>query len=280
MDFGSSPSFGDAAVVFKNSHVRDMVVIAGVDTGLWEMTCNKSSDSNESWGFDLNCSAWQPPIVGTMDYFDHLILSNLNSWKGKATTAVEAARLFARMAFGGDYLKLPNLESADKEKYWEANILGNPSLAKGVSLIIGDFAHLFGTDKGRALQQLAEQRGWPLAWARGLLSESSHSSSDVPFAGNGRVLDPSVSSSKDLNASFPVEAQQDFADLWSTVEKSRSAATPSAEQWQGWWSTLSSNQGPLAPVTAFACSARNSCIGLNAGNGDCVCHSGGSTVIV
>lgn len=49
----------------------------------------------------------------------------------------------------------------------ESNVLANPPLPDAVKLGIGNFANLFGTDKGLELQQTAEKFQWPLFWAYG-----------------------------------------------------------------------------------------------------------------
>merc|ERR1711879_813619 len=118
------------------------VLIAAVDTGLFEMSCNASALPNSSYHKPINmdCDSWKPPIVGTMDHFDHIILSNLGVWsKGSnATLQEEAVRLFSRSPFAGKYVDLPNISFTDASKYYEANILGNPKFPAGISFLIGN----------------------------------------------------------------------------------------------------------------------------------------------
>merc|ERR1711865_34095 len=97
-----------------------------------------------------------------------------------------------------------------------------------------------------------------------------------PYPGNGRVLDPKVNSSQVLNATFPTHSQSDFAKLWSDVAAARATAPPSQEQWQSWWGRLALQQVQLAPITAFACSTPEICIGSDATTGHCICHTAGS----
>merc|ERR1719456_1148211 len=100
-----------------------MVLIAAVDTGMFEMACNRSAMPNKSHHFPmrLNCDAWKPPTVGTLDHFDHLILANFGIWSGKANTTIEeeAVNLFRRSTFGGAYLDLPNISISEGLKYYE-----------------------------------------------------------------------------------------------------------------------------------------------------------------
>jgi len=183
-DTGSNPNFGDVCAIFSTEYVRNMVLIAPVDTGRWHMNgCDNTSDSlsdisetgpdapgpgpHHRVGF-YNCSAWSPSTVGTFEHHDHIILAN---WAANANSSVqnrsiidEAKKFFARSAFAGEYTQLPNLTSND---YWESNIVGNPRLPEGVKFLIAQFPALFGTSAGRRVQELADHYGWPLVWALG-----------------------------------------------------------------------------------------------------------------
>lgn len=276
LDFGSVWTFGDVSVIFKKSYVKNNVLIAAVDTGLWERSCNKSSHSQGK----INCNAWQPHQVGTLEHLDHLILGNFGSWStSKDTIAQEAGRWFARTPLAGDYLKLQPMRFSDNMHYMEANILMNPRLPDAISLIVGDFASLFGTDLGTSLKELAQQRGWPLAWSRGGLSSDRHLiEKNIP--GNARILDPKVDSSQALNATFPANSQSNFEKLWSSVSSGRSSGPPSHEQLDNWWNTLASQQVNVAPVSAYACSEPDSCVAVDARSGHCICHGLHSEVVV
>jgi hypothetical protein len=70
---GSSSGGGTASV-------RDMVGIAPLDTGSWEQGCVHKPPN---WPpFPANppeacAAAWWPPILGTFDHFDHLLLGSI-----------------------------------------------------------------------------------------------------------------------------------------------------------------------------------------------------------
>lgn len=227
----------------------------------------------------MNCDAWTPQQVGTLDHLDHLILANFGTWsKSTDSMAQLAGRLFSRTPMGGHYLKLPPFKAEDANYYFEANILMNPRLPEGVSLIIGDFGALFATDEGIALQALAQQRGWPLAWSRGFLKAGFFSKGDIP--GNGRVLDPMVGKNQSFNATFPTHAEQSFADLWSNVTASRSQRQPTQDQLEKWWGTFASTQLQVAPVSAYSCADPDSCVVVDANTNQCICKSGSSSIIV
>eukprot|EP00931_Biecheleriopsis_adriatica_P094602 TRINITY_DN6822_c0_g2_i1.p1 TRINITY_DN6822_c0_g2~~TRINITY_DN6822_c0_g2_i1.p1 ORF type:complete len:499 (-),score=60.01 TRINITY_DN6822_c0_g2_i1:91-1551(-) len=301
IDTGSIPVYGDVTAVFRTSHVRDMVEIAAVDTGMFEVNCNQSVFPNRSKKrfVNVNCSGWKPTTVGTMKDFDHIIISNLRTFSLKSTSTVEeeAIKLFSRSAFAADYLNLPNVSLLDGLKYYEANILGNPRFPDAVSFLIGNFHTLFGTDAGRKLQLLADQYAWPLVWAFGAklrtpwqreegqnptqntraakkeMWESLHESFKLPsFPGNQRILDPETLSSHALNATISTDMKNAFANVWSQVAKQREGLVPIPHtQWQSWWSELSVSQARLAPLTARAGCSPDVCIGTMAVSGKCVC---------
>merc|ERR1712050_370692 len=82
---GSSPMFGDVTVVFSTEYVKDMVLMAPMDTGRWYMNgCDKTLHAIDVESqfppphhfHSVNCSAWDPAVVGTFDHHDHLILAS------------------------------------------------------------------------------------------------------------------------------------------------------------------------------------------------------------
>lgn len=271
-DFGSAPNFGDVTAVFNRAHVKDMVLIAPMDTGLYERGCNRSSTEAPRPG-GANCSAWAPGqgVVGTLEHHDHLILSNLYyfaSSKSQQKTSVfdNAKKLFERSAFAGDYTQMKNLDSAEVMRYWESDILGNPRLVGGVKLVIGNFANLFGTDQGSKLQMVADHYSWPLFWARGVAPGHHQQTSG---SGSQRVLDPT---SVHTNATLPTGAKSKFDDLWSQVKSAR-ASQISDSQLTQFWSTLQAQQLRVAPMTARACADVDLCVATDTSSGDCICQS-------
>jgi len=270
LDTGSSPTFGEVTAIFRRSYVKDMVLIAAVDSGLYEMSCNKSNPSAGYFKLPMNCSAYTPPVVGTLDHFDHIIIPNLGVWN-ESTVVDEALKLFSRSAFADNYLKMPNVTSLESYQYYEANILGNPRFPDGVSFLIGNFYALFGTDAGNELQLLADHYSWPLVWALGTPSSSktNHSQS---WSADQRILDPSLAPSQALNATTPAGAKTAFRQVWNEVATRRKNLSPiGADTWLQWWSTLADSQARLAPITARAGCSEDSCIGTMATSGECIC---------
>jgi hypothetical protein len=272
MDTGSSPNFGDVSAVFRGDHVKDTVLIAPMDTGLYEKHCNNTSGPRP--GQKVNCQAWEPTTVGTLDYHDHLIIPNLKYFLDSSATDSEvytaAQHLFERSAFAGDYTSIADLLD-EQMHYWESNILANPRLDGDVKLLIGSFFTLFGTDEGKKLQQVADQFAWPLFWAYG--SAGGHGQgSQTP--GNERFFDPA---NVHTNATVPQDAASKFQQLWSQVESARASGASSTQLTQ-FWSTFRDQQLRVAPITAMACADVHGCVATDVITGDCICQSGSVVV--
>jgi hypothetical protein len=287
-DFGSEPNFGNVTAIFDTSYVRNMVLIAPTDTGMWHMggcddgaskvaglqpASQVDSGSGMPPGHSVNCSAWDG-TVGTLDNHDHLILANFDiraDSKAGSTRVDKARAFFERSAFGGRYDQLPSVSS---NEYWESNIVGNPKL-ESVKFLIGNFPNLFGTDSGLKLQTVANDLGFPLIWALG--NGGSFDKSSVAAAGNQRFLDPTVAHT---NASLPGAAAGQFQELWQSAFAARKAGSVSASNVDFWWSSLLEVQVRLAPLISGACIATSLCIGTTIASDDCVCRNGTSSIFV
>lgn len=177
-----------------------------------------------------------------------------------------AKLLFERSAFVGNYAGLPKISSVETKSYWESDIMGNPRLQGGVKFLIANFATLFGTDMGRKTQQLADHYSWPLFWALGNAGNSR--ASDEP--GNERLLDPTNATAY-TNATLPSGAMTNFETVWAEVAQARATNSPSEAQIGQWWTELTNKQVRVAPLTAFACSAKDTCVATELNSGDCIC---------
>jgi len=299
LDHGSITSFGEVGAIFSHSAARDMVLIAPVDTGAFTMTCNVSNftvnSSHHFGGFTFACDEyWNPRTVGTLDHFDHIIYDSFGLWTAANTTlAQEAGAFLRRSSLAGKYVDLPQTNTSDAFKYVESNIVGNPRFPDGLSLLIGGFAELFGSDQGRDLQRLAHNHSLPLAWSLGTAGESSdnhhgqnhshnhsHNGSShfnptaITFPGNQRILDPRVSLEA-LNVTVPSNAEAQFEALWTTMSDARAQGngTLNSTQVKSWWSSFVGLQKRIAPLTATSCAASDDvCFGIDALSGDCLCR--------
>jgi len=198
------------------------------------------------------------------------------AYNQQTTTVQEALAFFRRSAFAGEYASLTNTSKDDSDRYWEANILGNPRLPEGVKFLVANFGTLFGTVTGKRLQQLADHFSWPLVWALGDAAATKsggggHKQKSGPFAGNQRVLDPVVATT--VNITKSVGATDSFNNLWDVVATKRQDGTPTPQQWGAWWDELAASQERVAPITSQACSASANCLGTSIETGDCICKT-------
>ena len=65
---------------------------------------------------NLSCST---PPVGTLDAFDHIILTSIQMWGGPNSSAhaTQVAELLGRTALSGDYSSIANTTRAEQYKY-------------------------------------------------------------------------------------------------------------------------------------------------------------------
>lgn len=280
LDTGSTPNYGPVTAVFSNARINNMVLISPVDTGGWQIQCNDpGTDQN------FTCKAWDPTTVGTLQHFDHIVRPSLEIW-GDGLTNV--AKFFARsaMAGNGNYSQLSSMSSDEAERYWEANILGNPRFPEDVKFLIGDFASLFGTPTGQRLQGLADTHDLPLFWALGYGGRHLQSGprgmfsrGHLEFQGNERLLDPTVSQSR-FNATLPGGAQGAFKSIWSIVSNRRQHGEAMApREYKQAWSIFKQHQVRAAPITAYSCGDAEACVGTDVSTGDCICKQTGETIV-
>lgn len=291
LDTGSEPHFGDFTVIFNSSRMKKAVLIAPYDTGMYTMKClhpdlhpgNASLQNLPGPPHmpDLNCSAWSKDQkvdvpVGTLDYLDHLILPNLWSPINSSVTnetVLDAARvLFSRSAISGiDYRSVPAIAQRERNDYFESNILANPRL-DAVKLGIGNFASLFGTDKGVELQQIASKFQWPLFWAYGEGIQTGPQPPQGPSQTsqklNRRFADPSIVNIS--NATMSSAAAQQFQTVWNEAKELRRVRPITDDDLSNWWESLS-EQLQVAPVSATSCAQPHHCVGVTLPGHDCIC---------
>jgi hypothetical protein len=278
-DMGN-PNFGSVCAVFSTEYVRNMTVVAAVDTGIYEMACNDSfSKSHSHHG---NCSQGVSN-VGSLDHFDHLLLENHFFWFGNLN--VTMARIF------GDTpaIRLAAVNKGMTIEYLEPDIAGSPSYPDSIKMLIASFADLFGTAKGQQLQAWCVSQGWPLLWAIGFAGGDSHQESSMPVAMD-RITDPLVQQAHQhqqqekaqvqaphragLNISTALiqQAASPFRQSWSAINQSRPPLNDSST-WAALWSKFVAEIPPelrVQPLFADDCQDTARCIGRNA-PGDCVC---------
>eukprot|EP00913_Durusdinium_trenchii_P033858 g31695.t1 len=251
LDTGSEPFFGDFTVVFNSSRMKDSVLIAPYDTGLYTMVCLGAplpSHLNKSDLPPLNCSAWPRDLpVGTLEYLDHLILPNLrvpvNKSSGNETVLQVARNLYTRSSMSEiGYEDMPSLQFVDMDGYLESDIMANPRLPSSVKLGIGNFPTLFGTPYGRDVQHMARAFQWPLFWAfgAGMVKTPQHLHPGEFYQMNRRIADPSnipLTTNASLHGAEAAAAVASFEALWNEaaqVRQSRNATAEDLLHWQLW----------------------------------------------
>ena len=253
IDLGN-PIFGDVSVVFNRTELKDMILIAPLDSGIYEMSCNKSGPATAPGSHHMNmgdCAAWQDPTaVGTLDHLDHLLLPSLRFWNSTMhggapmDPAAQLGALLGRLL--GDWRSaplplspasspsLPHISVNDVIQYLEANIVGNPpyhsssSSSSSVSFVIGHFPSLFGTPAGRQLQTWCTGNGWALQWALGRTAPQAagghHHWDNSTWVANQRLLDAEVllrSPVHNRSTIVSPAASRAFASTWAAVAKGR-----------------------------------------------------------
>ena len=282
VDVGN-PSFGNVTAIFAPSFWKDSVVAAPVDSGLYTMICNETYRKTPGahyihgkYGMRCDKGVINPP--GVFGHMNHVLLNNMRFWSNGTDML---ARMFTRTYGDPGAPALTNVSRGELAQYIEPNILANARYdQRGVKLLVGAFAPLFGTARGELLQKWAKARGVALAWgvaaADGGHDESHHHSHAVGFAGDVRLVDV-PSSAKLLNASMTAADAGQFGKLWREMAAARdpkSGAIDSAVVWSLWAKarqTLSAGLQVALP-RAGDCADFERCLGL-AADDKCVCYA-------
>lgn len=166
--------WGDVAVVFNHSVVRDMVTLTGVDSGDFTCDCNTEFTSNFCamysnetacahfwychWDRTIcrggeggttaqthNCAGWDGGrmLSGTLDDFWHLLLPYADWYptvSGDDRLALTLAR--AILPWGE---RPPPMVDVGFDYYFEADIAGNPPFPHGIKMVLADIPKMFGT---------------------------------------------------------------------------------------------------------------------------------------
>ena len=282
LDSGSAPFFGDVIAVFNTSRIKEAVVVAPHDTGLFTMICFHPEVRPPFVDFSntsrrLNCSAWPKDLpLGTLEYLDHLILPNLAAGANRTATnrtMLDAVRdLFTHS--GMSDVKYENMPAVSAfGEYLESNILANPRLPEAIKFLIGSFPSLFGTRAGEDLQAIAKASKWPLFWALGdgnpkhKLKPGDHGSQF--YKGNHRIADPD-NIAMTTNASATGAAVLNFQEIWQQAADLRAFRHPTLEDVHTWWESLE-HELRVGPIAALSCADLDACVAVDLAKRDCIC---------
>jgi len=273
LDAGN-PSFGNVSAVMSPAFWRDAVAAAPMDSGIYTSQCNKTyldtpGHQHIPVTFPVDCR--HDPTPGVAGAMDHALLNNHLFWN----TSDVFGTLFAR--WYGANESWTNVSLASSETYLETNPLANVALDRGgIKLLVGAFVPLFGTPRGRLLQQFAASRGIALAWALGAAVMNPKSAGDsASFAFASRILDVTTSKSAGLNVTASGRARRAFEALWRDVAAARGpgGALPQAEAWSLW--AHAERELPAARLAVPApgmCSDWETCVGALLDDGACACY--------
>lgn len=185
-------TWGDVTLLF--THVNDMVGIAPLDSGNWGTICVPTPSPMEEWppypdtppATCKNYGAWWPPVLGTLDALDHLLL--LQAVQSPDANGINGAcSATGQVCFGCGWVRNTLLppevpHAATKSPaHWEANVVGSIRYGEGanrtVKAMVASFVRHFGKPSGRVLRAWCKQRQWALLWDSCFLE--SDSSPDV-----------------------------------------------------------------------------------------------------
>lgn len=303
--------YGNVTAVLSPSYWRDAVSAAPTDTGFHGSCCNDTW-TKLAWNeTPAEIDAWcdqcmgHPPqgldrhaychatkygsVAGVRGAMDHALLANdraIHAGLGRSSIA----RLFARWhGVGEAHTNVSGYEAFD---YIEANVLANLIYKeRAIKLLVGSFPALFGTPRGRLLQQWATERRIALSWAYGTgrvdasvnMSTFSHRGAfNVSFRGNERMLDATVGLALQqpgvpprLNSSVDDATAAAFESLWAQVTAARGpgAAIAPSRLWSFWESGRASMSADmrLALPAPRVCADWTACVGSTPSAG-CVCY--------
>ena len=242
VDVGN-PTFGNVTAIFSPSFLEDAVAAAPIDTGLYTMGCNETykatpgAHSLPDVAEKLACDEGDitAGITGAMD---HVLLNNQIFWSKSGIDTI--GRAFARTHADPSVAPqtITNATSAELTSYIESNVLANALYAqRPLKLFVGSFTALFGSDRGKLLQEWAATVGVALTWGIGTGHTDYRSLSNATsFAGDRRFVDVPTASGLLNTSTLPEDAQR-FELLWKTVAEVRSqagGALPVDKAWQLW----------------------------------------------
>lgn len=256
-------------MVLKSSLADPVMLLAPVDSGIWELQCN----SSEAHGYDVDCAAVSDATVrrtGVAEHFKHLIMPCHKFWN--STYIVDL--LFARW-YSNETVMLSEYDI--RSVYLEGGVAGQLPLPSGVRFVLASLPALFGTEEAAELRAVCVAKGWPLLWALGTNDHSHNSTYSVAT----RVVDPDVAKDLPLDVSLEsLAAREAFGALWREAQAARANGTVPAKAWKNpefWERTWSALTGTLPasmvlrPLSARQCRDMDDCIGVTTSNLECVC---------
>ena len=203
--------------------------------------------------------------LGSARHFDHTLLTSLSCWTDSPQLS-HLGHILSR-AFAAEGTAVVNMSRSDQlQGYIEADVAGVISFPEDVSMVIGSFRELFGTDAGAQLRDWCAEHGWPLVWALG------PGVNDTSFHGLDRIVDvPTLNTSSRINRTADSATAEAFARIW---KRARGASGPLPGAGLLLWAQLAEAVGAGLILRALPggtpCSGGTSCVGIDRHH-DCAC---------
>lgn len=173
-----------------------------------------------------NCSVWPKCTAGTIQHYNHILLS----WMALTGNKYPPAHVGAYCTSQTDFIRKmvcavppPTLEpypsvagkTCNPEgKYWEADVLGSVRYPEGVKFIVASFSDYFGNVTGSDLRAWCIRHKWALLW----VNYDNKLCQDPR-----RMLDPVVLESTAVNVTLSISCTTRFSTLWQQANMSWSA---------------------------------------------------------
>jgi len=272
------PRYGVYGAVMRNDVVRERALMLSTDSGGWQNDCNKTVTPIQKW-FEIlgpvltRChgafaGGKDRPVLGTLDHQLHTILGNTVTF-GKM--GGHLSRLIWELLDGE--AKVRRLETLF---YTEAGLMG-PLRPQDMKLLVASFPTVYGTPEADVVRAFCARHKVPLAWALssgetwdGAQVQKATLPEWIPFSklndpvGGARVLDPS--SWQFTNVAQPKVESAIWEEIELNVKSLRNKTGTlgdviTADQYQGWLSTLGRAGGGLETLRGGECESADLCFG-------------------
>jgi len=275
--------YGDISFALSRSWVNNLTLLSAVDTGIYSSCCRVTNNTEHravycgSPSGPVNCSAYDGTL-GTMDYFDHLLLANANFWN------VSLSSVLSRH-FNPDGPLTAQTIYAALLGYFEGAIAGSIPFPEGVLHLEAGVAQVFGTNNTAVARSWAANSSWPILWSSGFAIPRSLSDPSYLFSVNVNdlILDPFLVQftnitidAESLATSQQVFTEaQDFAQLYLASDPSN--APHDSTYWAKVYGLLLNGVDPrlhvrLPGIEQNECEADlDHCFAVQVVTGQCVC---------
>jgi len=266
---GNTPGFGLFTAVLRPKYVEDKILFTPTDSGKYYTQIP-------------NCTVWPNCVAGTVQYYNHILLSWMALY-GAPTYPPEHAG--GNCASQMDYIRKmvcelppptvtpypPATTTCNSEgTFWEADILGSVRYPEGVKFIVASFSDYFGNVTGSDLRTWCINHKWALVW----VNFQSGACKDPR-----RMVDPVVLPSTTLNVTLSPTYVSAFSTLWTQASANWAASRINLANMTQWDTLVNESLTPgagdalLWSSSAHDCVDYDNCIGVTHSKGTCACYA-------